>query len=257
MKLVTALRVQKGSVVTFTGAGGKTTAMLRLGQEQAAQGLRVIATTTTRLGIDQLDLFPAYLTSSDPEHIDTALADSNFLLVLRELDVYHGKALGFAPDEIASFRQHADVVLVEGDGANQRPLKAPAEYEPVIPPETTHLVTVLGLWALNQPLDAEIIHRPEIFAELTGLNTGDLITPGVLSRLALHPDGPARGAPAGVERHLLLNGVELFDVDDGYLESFPAMDANTQYPLSTIKHLAARLAAQPAVFGCPSGATRA
>ena len=101
MKLATALRVQKGSVVTFTGAGGKTTAMLRLGQELAAQGLRVIATTTTRLGIDQLDLFPAYLVSSDPEHIDTALADSNFLLVVRELDVYHGKALGFPPEEIA------------------------------------------------------------------------------------------------------------------------------------------------------------
>ena len=40
-------------------------------------------------------------------------------------------------------------------------------------------------------------------------------------------------------------GWKLFDVNDGYLENFPAVDANTQYPLSTIKYLAARLAAQP------------
>ena len=246
MNLATALRVQKGSVVTLTGAGGKTTAMLHLGRELAAQGLRVIATTTTRLGTDQLDSFPAYLVSSDPEHIDTALDDSNFLLVVRELDVYHGKALGFPVKEIAEFRNYADVVLVEGDGANQRPLKAPADHEPVIPSETTHLVTVLGLWALNHPLDAETVHRPELFAKLTAMNSGDLITPGVLARLALHPDGPARGAPAGAERHLLLNGVEVFDVNDGYLENFPAVDTNTQYPISSIQHMAARVAAQSA-----------
>ncbi len=246
MNLTAALRVQKGSVVTFTGAGGKTTAMLRLGQELAGSGLRVIATTTTRLGLDQLDLFPEHLFSPEPDEIDAALARSGFVLVVREQDAGRGKALGFPPEEIARFRDHADVVLVEGDGANQRPLKAPAAYEPVVPPATTHLVTVLGLWALGRPFSTDTVHRPQIFARLTGLSPGDRITPNVLARLLLHPHGPARGAPAGAERHVLLNGGEGYWVlDTGYWENARPADANTQYPIPNIHPLASRLAAQP------------
>ncbi len=247
MNLTAALRVQKGSVVTFTGAGGKTTAMLRLGRELADSGLRVIATTTTRLGLDQLDLFPVHLVSPEPEEIDAALARSGLLLIVRKQDKSRGKALGFPPGEIAFFRQHADVVLVEGDGAKQRPLKAPADHEPVVPSDTTHLVTVLGLWALNQPFDAETVHRPEIFAQLTGLVPGDMITPATFARLLLHPQGPARGAPDGAERHVLLNGAERYWVlDTGYSRNLPSADTNTQYPISDIQSLTSRLAAQPA-----------
>ena len=247
MNITTALRVQPGSVVAFTGAGGKTAAMLRLGRELAEAGLRVIATTTTRLGLDQLDLFPEHLFSPKPAALDAALARSGLLLVVRERDTGRGKALGFPPERIAGFRDHADVVLVESDGANQRPLKAPAPYEPVVPPDTTHLVTVLGLWALDRPFSAETVHRPQIFARLTGLSPGDRITPNVLARLLLHPDGPARGAPAGAERHVVLNGEEGYRVlDIGYWRNLPSADANTQYPIPDTPALASRLAAQPA-----------
>ena len=49
MRLWEALRVRKGEVISFVGAGGKTTAMYRLGHELADQGWRVITTTTTMI----------------------------------------------------------------------------------------------------------------------------------------------------------------------------------------------------------------
>ena len=49
MLLREALRVQRGDVVSFVGAGGKTAALFRLAAELRAEGWRVLATTTTRL----------------------------------------------------------------------------------------------------------------------------------------------------------------------------------------------------------------
>ncbi len=59
MKLHEAFEIARGDMVSFTGAGGKTSALVRLGKELSDSGWRVLATTTTRIGEEQL----FYLTS--------------------------------------------------------------------------------------------------------------------------------------------------------------------------------------------------
>ncbi len=233
MNLADALRVQPDALIAFTGAGGKTTAMLRLGRELAAQGLRVVATTTTRLSLDQLDLFPAHLVAPDLADLAADLDRFGFVLAVRGLDPAQHKALGFPPDHIAAFRELADVVLVEADGSRGLPIKAPAPGEPAIPPDATHVVTLAHLTALGQPLGPHVAHRPELVTRLTGLKPGDLITPAALARLLLHPTGPARGAPDGAERHLLVNGCEKLVIGDWLL---------AQAPITNLQSLFSRLA---------------
>lgn len=245
MNLVEALRIQPGSVVAFTGAGGKTTAMLRLGRELAGQGLRVLATTTTRLGHDQLDLFPGYLTDPSAAEVAAVLDHPGLLLAVSVLDPAQNKALGFAPDRVSGFRAQADVVLVEADGSRGLLIKAPGPGEPVIPPDATHVVTLAHLAALGRPLGPQVAHRPELVARLTGLSEGDRITPVALARLLLHPDGPARGAPKGAERHLLLNGCEELAPGNWLMESGPI--TNNQLPIANLHYLPPRLAAAPGV----------
>jgi hypothetical protein len=58
MRLCEALDVRRGDVVAFTGAGGKTSALVQLGYELAEQGWRVISTTTTKIAEQELSYFP-------------------------------------------------------------------------------------------------------------------------------------------------------------------------------------------------------
>ncbi|MCS7038393.1 MAG: selenium cofactor biosynthesis protein YqeC, partial [Anaerolineae bacterium] len=208
MDLRQALRITRGAVVTFTGAGGKTTAMLRLGRELAAAGLRVAATTTTRLGLDELDRFPHVLFAPTPATLAAALRETPFVLAVAGRAPAEGKALGLESEQAAALGEVADVVLVEGDGSRRLPLKAPGPGEPVVPPTTTHLVCCIGLAALGRPLDETTVHRPERVAALSGLPLGATITPAALARLLLHPDGPGRGAPPTARRYLLVNGAD-------------------------------------------------
>jgi molybdenum cofactor cytidylyltransferase len=107
-------------------------------------------------------------------------------------------------------RPDVDYVLVEADGSRMRPVKAPGGHEPVVPPETTLLVPVAGLDAFAGPLDG-VAHRPERIRAL--LDAEDIspdgrLTPSGLAHLLAHPDGGAKGLPAGARLIPLLNKAE-------------------------------------------------
>ncbi len=233
MQLSTAISLSEGDLVTFTGAGGKTTALRVLAAELAAQGHRVLVTTTTRFARAQLQAFPAHLLAPSPQALRRALDEKRVVAVASAIDATHDKALGLTPAAISELRELADIVLVEGDGSKQRPLKAPAAHEPVIPPLSSHVITCAGLWALGRPLTAHTTHRPEIAAGLMDLAPGRTITPAALARLLQHPQGPARGAPAQARRYLLLNG----------------WDQQPQEQRPLLQQMARRLAGHPAFDG--------
>jgi len=54
-------------------------------------------------------------------------------------------------------------------------------------------------------LSAEWVHRPERFAELSGLALGEPVTQAALARVLLHPYGGLKGLPPGARRVALLN----------------------------------------------------
>ncbi len=99
-------------------------------------------------------------------------------------------------------------LLIEADGSRQRPLKAPAPYEPVIPSWVDGVVVVAGLSGLGQPLGEAVVHRPELFALLSRLEMGDPITADALSSVLVNPDGGLKGIPEGASKSVLLSQVE-------------------------------------------------
>ena len=76
-------------------------------------------------------------------------------------------------------------VLVEADGSAGKLFKAPADHEPVIPPETTLLVAMVRADALGQPLVSKLVHRPELAARQAGIRKGDVMTPEAVARVLL------------------------------------------------------------------------
>lgn len=212
MTLADALRMTADESVALVGGGGKTTAMFRLAREVVARGGRAITTTTTRIFGAQIALAPAHIPAADAtrERIAAALAVHGHVLIIGPTEAGSGKAEGISLDLFHRLRAWFPEasLLNEADGSRMRPFKAPADYEPVIPPETTLVVPVVGANVFGQPLDAAHVHRPELVSALSGAPPGATITPAIVARVLAHAEGGRKGVPPGARVVVLINKVE-------------------------------------------------
>lgn len=212
MTLADALRMAADESVALVGGGGKTTAMFRLAREVVDRGGRAITTTTTRIFGAQIALAPAHVPAADAtrERVAAALAAHGHVLVIGPTEAGSGKAEGVSLDLFRRLRAwFPDACLLnEADGSRMRPFKAPADYEPVIPAETTLVVPVVGADVFGNPLDADHVHRPELVGALTGAPMGTPITPAIVAGVLAHPEGGRKGVPAGARVVVLINKVE-------------------------------------------------
>lgn len=198
------------ALVALTGAGGKTTLLLRLAEAWARRGARVVATTTTRMHRPEET---AWLTVNLAPSLDAALkagvsGPGKALFAAAPAPDGGAKLGGFPPDAVdAAFRHYRpDLLLVEADGAAGRPLKAPARHEPVIPAETTVALALAGLGSLYQPFSEATVFRGEEFRLATGLQRGEEITPEIYGRLVGAGDmGFFKCVPAGAATWLFFN----------------------------------------------------
>lgn len=199
-----SLNIRQGDVVSLVGAGGKTSLMYRLAEEGRAKGWRVLVTTSTRILVptpaqyDQLDLsgnlfkeietlpagiFVAGIPDEDPAKLRS---------VNLELLYYHLKRF--------------DLVLIEADGSAGKPLKGWNHTEPVVPHYTCSTVGVLDIQTISRVIDETLIHRLEIFCQLSGGCEGEHVCMGHLLRVITETDGLFRSA-VGRET-LFINKVE-------------------------------------------------
>ncbi|MBL8045984.1 MAG: putative selenium-dependent hydroxylase accessory protein YqeC [Anaerolineales bacterium] len=212
MKLTEALQITNSDIVAFVGGGGKTTAMFRLAAEIVAGGGQAIVTTTTRIFAAQIKLAPVHLLAAEAtkEIIQAQLEAHQQLLVIGEVENSSGKATGVSVEFVAQLRRDFPTVpiIMEADGSRMRPFKAPAAHEPVIPPETTHVIIVVGADALGQPLTDEHVHRAELVSQLTGAPLGTPLTPAIIARTLTHPSGGLKSVPAQAIVSVLINKIE-------------------------------------------------
>ena len=212
MRFAEALRLEPGRIVTFTGAGGKTSALRRLAEERAGDE-RALLTVTTRLAYSERDLAAIHLiatSTSDLKQIPDLLSQHGSVLLTGAADRTGGKLDGVDPNWVEEAgelaRKAAAFVAVEGDGAKGRWIKAPAPHEPVVPARSDLLVPTLNLGALGRPLDDEIAHRPERVSDLTGLGLGESIEARHALALLTDPQGGLRGRPESAEVRIMLTG---------------------------------------------------
>lgn len=206
MDLFHALRLdsnKQNPVISFAGAGGKTTATFQLAHELAKKQL-VIVTATTHLGAWQISLADQHIISIGT-NID--LPTKGVLLVTGEIENERTQ-----PIEIKTINWLREVsknqgipLLIEADGSRQKPLKAPAEHEPPIPGFSNMVIYIAGLGALGKPLHEDHVHRAEIFSQLSGLSLGETITPQAMINVLTHPQGGLKNIPQNAKRIALLN----------------------------------------------------
>lgn len=212
--LCRALRLDEHAgtpIVAFVGGGGKTTALFTLATELAAAGQRVVTTTTTRLFASQRAESPAWCPLDALEGLGAQLDRHGQCLVTAADEGWEdGKARGVPPETVVALaaRPDVDALLVEADGSRTRPFKAPAPHEPVIPAAASHVVAMVGGSIFGQPLDAPHVHRPERVARIGGVPVGTPVTPDLVARVLIHPEGGRQYVPAGATFLPFINRIE-------------------------------------------------
>ncbi len=205
------LGLSGGGVISLVGAGGKTTFMFRLVRELSATGVSVLATTTTKVKRPSPGEVSEVMIAPRAEEVlirlrqNTARPRPVFAAASEILS--EGKLAGFPPEAV-DFLAHSGLfpwTVVEADGAAQRPVKAPAEHEPVIPDSSGWVVGVLGLDAVGRPLNDSSAFRPERLARLSGLAMGKPISPETLAAALVHPEGILKGCPEKAKTFAFLN----------------------------------------------------
>jgi probable selenium-dependent hydroxylase accessory protein YqeC len=206
-----AFSLLDAGLVSIVGAGGKTTLMFRLANELANEGKTVLTTTTTKIYPPTQEQSRAVFVGSDPQKLlkdaDRLYPNEHHITAAADYDGASGKLLRYPLESIRVFweSRRFEWILIEADGAAGRSLKAPADHEPVIPAETTTLVSVVGLDAVYKRICADWVFRPHLFAHLSGLSIGKTVTPRSICSVLTHPMGIMKGCPAQADRFLFLN----------------------------------------------------
>jgi molybdenum cofactor cytidylyltransferase len=215
MKFFRALRYTTPESMAFVGAGGKSTAIFSAARELATSNTgiapirNVFVTTSTHFGTRQAkeaDLVCCIQSSQDIHKLQVKIPIGVMLIYGKQSNDRLG---GLAPRLLEEVHQLAGdnnlPLLIEADGAHERPLKAPAEHEPAIPDFVKVVVVVAGLSGLGKPLNNEWVHRPEKFAKLSGLQLGEEITVAALENELLNNAGGLKNIPFGARKLALLN----------------------------------------------------
>lgn len=165
------LSVPEHAVISFVGAGGKTSLIFAWAEELVAQGKKVIVTTTTHMYHPEfakdiyrgssIVYYPDYAADSsdlleDCARIDALLAKEGIVMIASE-DSDKKRKVKTPPIKLLEYAyEAADVVLIEADGSGQMPLKWPKPNEPVVPECTDFSICVAGLSSIGRPLDEAI-----------------------------------------------------------------------------------------------------
>ena len=209
-----ALGLKEREVISLVGAGGKTTLMYRLAKELLLSGKRVVTTTTTKILEPKLKETKFLFVDSDEKKIKDFvwqhLDQYRHLTVARER-LGSGKLKGVLPDLVNELwsLDKVDIIIVEADGAAGRPVKAPREWEPVIPTATTLVVAILGVDGVGRELNEENAFQPEGISKITGIPVGEKLTDEAMAILMVHPEGVLKGAPSSSRIVAFFNKVDI------------------------------------------------
>ena len=172
----------KKHTICLVGGGGKTTVMYELAAAWAACGRKVLVLTSTHI-----------LQPADGSFAADAAAVHNLwqqgrYAVIGTPEFASGK-LTLPPQSVyEALKLQADVILCEADGSRHHPCKVPAEYEPVLLPDSDIVLAVAGMDALGRPL-AQACQRPQLAAVLLGCSLDSVIDEQMLAALLLSEQG--------------------------------------------------------------------
>ncbi len=177
---------ERGHVISLTGAGGKTTLMYALASSFAQKGRKVIVTTTTRIQ------YPSTCPVGETKEELLRLFEGT-LVAAAGSRAEEGKLKASQLASLSDYREIADIVLVEADGAKHFPCKAPCKTEPVIPKESDIVLGVMGMDAIGAPLNEVCFRKRQVMDLLETSDESHIMTEEDLAQILSSEQGTRKG----------------------------------------------------------------
>ncbi|MFH1349422.1 MAG: selenium cofactor biosynthesis protein YqeC [Pseudomonadota bacterium] len=202
--------------IALVGGGGKTSLLFALAGELVRKNRKVITSTTTKIWYHeaQNSSYIAFVQNNPfwKAHLREGLRTHGQVFLAEGL-LDSGKVKGISPSLADELYQSCEMeyLLVEADGAAGHPVKAPADFEPVIPSSATKVVALIGLEAIGGRLEPEVVFRMDLFAKLTGIYPGEKLTLHGLAKLFLDSKGLFKGTPVFSKRLVFLNKFDIIE----------------------------------------------
>ncbi|MDD5805705.1 MAG: selenium cofactor biosynthesis protein YqeC [Clostridia bacterium] len=197
------LDVEKYPVIAVVGGGGKTSLIYRLNEELQTIDKKVIISTTTHMAYDPT--LPL-VGSADLAKVPEILNEQGFVAVA-DIEKKSGKMCSIEERELKKLVPLCNVMLIEADGAKRKPLKVPADWEPVIPEFADVVISVIGLDCLDRPI-CEIAHRAEDISAFLKKNPDAPVTAEDIEKIATSVYGLYKNVDHKVYR-VYLNKVDV------------------------------------------------
>ena len=181
------LNLEEDNVISFVGAGGKSTSIDLIGKEFKDLGKKVLVTTTTMISYPEHKDNDKFILGSWPE----AYKPKRGTITLFGKTMVNEKIKGPDPRELEEIynRNIFDLILIEADGANRKPITAPAPHEPVVPDFTKATIGLVGLDSIGMALDGVNTHRPELLRGIFHVDTPHKIEPRDIIELIINENG--------------------------------------------------------------------
>lgn len=152
---------EKKHVVSLVGAGGKTTVMYALAECVCKLGHRTLVTTSTHIRKPGSGI-PGKWIQNETE-MEQIWQQGGIAIAGKE----EGEKFAMPDTEqLFQYFRRADTVLIEADGAKEKPCKVPAGHEPVLLPESDIVIAVMGLDALGRKIKDVCFRVEEVCALL-------------------------------------------------------------------------------------------
>ncbi|GMO21336.1 MAG: selenium cofactor biosynthesis protein YqeC [Termitinemataceae bacterium] len=201
-------------VITIIGSGGKTSLLWAFAAQNRKK--RVLVTTTTRIQAPNaaLGLYDTLLVLDEKDESRFSIPASAPAGITLAGSIQHEadgsvKFRSLPLELLETLIPLYDYVFIEGDGSRTLPLKAWADWEPVLTESTILTVGVIPLWPLGKKTNDQFIHRLKLWTELTGAEEDSIITKEHITRAITGWNG-RRGLfdAAKGSRILLFNQIE-------------------------------------------------
>ena len=176
--LINTFQINKKDIITIVGAGGKTSLMLSA-SSYLRKDYKVLVTTTTHIYMPDKKYYDEMIVVSEDEdnNLDEILETNKKGVYIIGSEVINNsnkpKLKGLSFEMLDKVTPYFDIIIIEGDGSKEKPLKGWKDNEPVVYSKTTKTIGVIDINSLGLDINEENVHRVEKFLQIVNEDLDD------------------------------------------------------------------------------------